>query len=298
MFERLRRLVRPAPARDAPPRSLPEELERSAARFHGWAERLFGDAGAGGGRLALIDRALGARPGGREELSEAIASDAAAALGECWRARFGGHWEEDDLHGVVLRGCAGHEGARLIPLGAILRKWDRPDGYSLEELTDSLGRRFEEEKKLPPWPGGDLPAMIEPLRGLHGEEAAAAALALAEEFRAHWGERLGASLPFSLVGVRALDGFLRTHYTACFLGGADLARAGFFLGEVGRGLFQGQWDFRGATRVEAAPLRYPELDYFPVGRIFKMMTEQPGAEPLDEYLRLIPSARAELRKQQ
>lgn len=300
MLEKLRRIIGTSPgaAASAPPASLEEELARAADRFEQWARRRTGNGAAA--LPLLIGRALDERKASQDDggLSEAVASDAAAALGEHWRAAFGGRWAEDPLHGIVLAGSGGLPAARLIPLSAVLRRWERGDTYCLEKLTKSLEDRLAAEAALPPWPGGRMEELRARLAGLEGDEAAAAALSLAGEFRAHWRERPGGELPLSLVGVRALDGFLRTHYISCFLGPADLARAGFFLGEVGRGLFEGRWDFRGLPSLESAPLRYPELDYFPIGRIFKMMTGQPAGEPLDEYLRLIPSARAELRGRQ
>lgn len=274
--------------------SLRDEVQRGATRFREWVEAAHPDNR--GNILPAIDHALETYPRPEDgELPTALLSDAASAYGEILREKFGGEWIEDDLTGVVLSGSGGIPRCRLLPLSAIERKAAAPDTFSLEKLTDSLAGRLEAEKKSPPWPGGTAKEVFAPLAGKSGNEAQGAAQSMAQEFRDHWAKRHGAPLPLSLMGVRQLDQMIRTHYFACFLTGGDLLHAGVYLGEVGRGLFEGEWDFTNIQDPHLAPLRYPELDYYPIGRLFKMLTTHPEGEPLDEYLRLIPSARKELR---
>jgi hypothetical protein len=163
-------------------------------------------------------------------------------------------------------------------------KWARPEAFSLAQFLDSLEKRIEAEQKLPT--SDPIPLRIHP--GTPQEQS--------EAFRTYWRARHGQTIPVSLLGIRELDRFLRTHYLASFLDDSRLVEAGFYLGEVARGLYPAPWVLEGFTDVNRVALRYPELDYYPIGRIWKMMTERPRGEPLDEYVRLIPSARKELRE--
>lgn len=273
--------------------SLAGEIAQGAERFRTWVKTSHPELSPDS--VAAIDQSIAQYPAGTgEALPEAFASDAASALGEILRDRFGGEWKNDALHGPVISSPSGLDHGRLIPLAAIERKALHPDGFSLEKLVDSLRERLVAEEKITPWPGGGAGGAFAPLEGLTGSPAHEAAHTMAQDFRKEWEARLGAPVALSLMGVRQVDRFLRSHYIACFLEEGDFVRAGIFLGEVGRGLFGGNWDFSHGDAPDLAPLRYPELDYYPIGRIFKMMVEKPEGEPLDEYLRLIPSARREL----
>ncbi|MCC5874693.1 MAG: hypothetical protein JJU11_00605 [Candidatus Sumerlaeia bacterium] len=269
------------------------EIREGAERFRGWVASAF--PGIDPKTCSAIDHALAEYPIPSDgTLPVGLASDAACAFGEVLREQLGGEWRISDLHGPVIAAPGGVAHGRLVPLAAIERKALHPREYSLEELAGSLRERLDAEEKISPWPGGTALDAFTPLQGKSNAEALEAAHAMAQDFRAQWAARLGSPVALSLMGVRQLDRFLRTHFIACFLEEGDLVRAGVFLGEVGRGLFGGSWDFTQGEEPDLAPLKFPELDYFPVGRIFKMMTERPDGEPLDEYLRLIPSARREL----
>jgi hypothetical protein len=258
-------------------------LPAAAMRFATWAARVAPTPDA------AIDQLLaGGRPPG-----EAMAGDLAAWVGEQARARHGGEWAEEGDFGLVLRGCGDVAAARLHVAAVAERKLERGPAFSLAAFLDTLGPRLEAERTRENTPGPDPAALM---AMLHTGDPNDAARAIAEQFRAYWRRRHPVALPLTLTGVRELDGFLRSHYLLSTLDAGRLAEAGFFLGEVTRGLFGGVWVADGAAEPADVALRWPELDYFPVGRVFRMMLARPAGEPLDEYVRLVPSARAELRK--
>lgn len=257
-----------------------DSLQDSAARFETWARKAANLPDASVPELIDAAFSLGAAE------SDAFLQDAAACLAVAWQQNYGGDWEDSPLLGVCLANPAGIPHGRLRPMALIEKKASAPKQFALADFCAKLPERLEREKEL------SLPAVKE----FHPdtEDPAAEAVRQSESFREFWRERFRSELPLSLLGVREADRFLRTHYFAFFLNEDVLRTAGFFLGEVGRGLFQGEWRFEGSDPVYAA-LVYPELPYRPVGRIFKSIAEFPDDAPLDEYLRMIPSARRELR---
>jgi hypothetical protein len=269
-------------------RSLAEE----AGTFLDWARRTLPGGDSTG--IAFLDHALSSDKLPADP-PEHLISNAAAALGMEWRQRLGGEWAPDPLAGLVLRAPRGLDACSLVPLAAVERKLRQRGRFSLAELTESLERRLDAEAGRTPWPGVVGAQFCQSLKGLTGTPAQEAAHQFAEDFRDKWKESVGASLPFSLVGVREVDRYLRTQYYVRFMSEGNLALAGFFVGEVARGLFSGAWNFENLPAIEDAALRWPEIDYHPVGRIYKMMSTWPDGEALDEYVRLVPSARAELR---
>ncbi|CAN5278802.1 hypothetical protein BH09SUM1_BH09SUM1_32880 [soil metagenome] len=277
--------------------SVDKNLERSAKRFEEWvtahptaldpAEQNFG---------RRMDRALESIRGSDADaaLPNQIANDAAAYLGEALRKDYPeAVWREDEMYGLHLANLANMPHARFLALHATQKKWELRDKLSLAKFLESAPARIEAESKLPHLSQtSDIK-----WQGRIGEEARSAAEHHAQAFRKYWSDRHQSELPPTLLGVREMDKFLRSNYLLNFLGEEQLIAAGFFLGEVARGLFGGHWDFsRSSNRINAA-LVYPELEFYPVGRIFKMMTEQPEGEPLDEYVRLIPSARKAVREE-
>jgi len=268
-------------------KNLDGELQDAAARCVAWAGA--SQAEVVGARLARLRQ-----PGGLPDSAESLVSDAAAWVGEHVRCAYGGQWIESPQWGLVLEGIGGVKSLRLIPLAVVEKQLELGARFSLEGFLAGVGKRIAAERDAPDFAPVRLPAW-ESIR--ESSEPAAVALALAEEMRAEWKSRLRNDLPFTLVGVRELDGWLRSHYFVNRLEESTLVGAGFFVGEVARGLFGGEWSFRGASAFHEAALRFPELDYFPIGRIYKQMDQRPEGEKLDEYIRLVPSARKELRQQ-
>lgn len=302
MIKFIRHLINPEDNAKSQSTTLHELLFEAADRFAEWISDATGDdAAVSADSVAAMDRALeegitGAGKGA--PLPEEMASDAASFLGEAARRRWGGHWVEGPRYGLVLQGCAGIPTAKLMALPLIEKKWQLGSEFSLAGFFQALEKRFEAEKQHP--------HQLEPYRdeikprlaGKTGPEAQSEADALSQEFRAYWKERFKVSLPLSLTGVRELDGYIRSNYYINFLTENQVAQAGFFVGEVTRGLFEGNWNFEGLDQIERAALQYPELSYYPIGRLYKMLTERPEREPLDEYIRLLPSARKELREKE
>ncbi|MDK2970606.1 MAG: hypothetical protein PWP23_361 [Candidatus Sumerlaeota bacterium] len=287
-----------------PEEGLDAEVRDGAARFAAWAAGVTKQpcpvAWEG---LAAGEQALEAlrREAPADGLGEQAASDAAAFFGEATREQLGGTWREDALLGVVLAGVGGVEAARLIPMALVEKKWELGGGLSLALFFTSIEERLVRERafrarwQLPGQSAAQLITQTPPGREL------VAARELTERFNAWWKARFGMPPALSLQGVRELERFLRSQFFLIMLEEDRLAEAGVFLGEVGRGLFQGEWDFaeaRGPEGTARVALRWPELPYYPVGRVLRLVTERPEGEALDEYLRLIPSARTEIRKQQ
>lgn len=296
-----RLLTRPATSEEPP--ALEEELRLSSERFTGWLQQRAPEK-APLEPLALIDPALealrAATPRDAPPPQDAL-SDAAAFLGESFRAQHGGVWNEHPLFGLVVsqdKNAALH----FLPLQAVEKKWELGAGLSLARFFENLGERIDAERNAAERGarrtleaiGADLAATQD------GREQAVAG-ERARRFTKTWKARFEADLPFSLQGVREAERFLRSQFFLFGIGEESLVDAGFFVGEVGRGLFGGKWDFaevRESADAARAALVWPELPYYPVGRVLRLMTEQPEGESLDEYLRLVPSARQELRKTQ
>lgn len=283
------------------PSGLEASARRAAKAFEGWLDERFAGASASGSLvLEKCDEAFSRmreETGSGEALPESFAADAACFLGEEFRKRHGGAWEDSPLWGPHVRGFGGLPEGRFHPMAIAEKKWEAGKSFTLAAFFTSLPPRIEAEQGKPASTAPTAAEYANRLRGKTGDDALREAGAIVEDFRGFWRSRVGMSPPLSLMGVREVDGFLRSHYFVSFLGDGHLVQAGIFVGEVGRGLFEGVWDFTRLESADRAALRYPELEYYPVGRIYKMMTERPSADPLDEYLRLIPSARAELRKQ-
>ncbi|MBX3729671.1 MAG: hypothetical protein KF858_10845 [Candidatus Sumerlaeia bacterium] len=291
----IRSLFEPAPPPGQPP-ALEDEIAAGAGRFGAWVGR--GRANAcpvAADSLPAAERAvealLAARPG--EPLPEEAASDAAAFLGEVVRVTHGGHWGDDPLFGLALLDVGGLPGARLLPLALVEKKRQLGTRLSWTRFFETLPARLDGERTRPMAdPGPMLPRLLaaeSPVGAVQREAAA---------FGRAWQDRFGSPLVLSLQGVRELERFLRSQFFLCGLPPDAFVQAGLFVGEVGRGLFGGEWDFAEARETgEPAriALRWPELPYYPVGRVLRLLTDQPEGEALDEYLRLIPAARKELR---
>lgn len=264
----------------------------AAERFASWAAKASGRSVAVDVEsLAVVDEVLArfvAENAGRA-IPAALGQDAVIYLGEVIREAFGGVWREGGalLNPVGITGCGGLEESIVYTGELVEARLTR--GFSLAGFVAALPKRFVAEREKRGALEGNIGDAADPV------EAAAAITGLFREF---WQRRYKVALPVSLTGVREVDGFLRSHYYVRFVDYRTLLAAGFFLGEVGRGLFGGDWVFEDSPREDRAfLLRYPELDYRPIGRVLKMMDERPEGEALDEYIRLVPSARAELRKQ-
>ncbi len=275
--------------------------QAGAGAFEEWLDGRF--PGASASRSLVLEKTdeafalLRDQKGRDAELDESFAADAACLLGEEFRRRHGGEWTDSRLYGPHLAGIGGIAEGRFHPMAVVERKWASGKSFTLAAFYGSLSPRIEAEQRISEAPAPSTQEYVERLRGRTGEEATQAVAGVIGEFREFWRGRYGISPPLSLTGIREVDGFLRSHYYVSFLSEGRFVQVGMFLGEVGRGLFDGEWDFSEMESVDRAALRFPELDYYPVGRIYKMMTERPAGEPLDEYLRLIPSARKELREQ-
>jgi len=281
------------------------ELEKAAHRFADWvSERSGRTIYIGFNALLDVDRELDRQRDDTtptSELSESLAIDAASFLGVAARRELGGTWEEDPVFGLVLRFPGARGLVKLRSLDLIQKKWELGGALSLKKFFEKLPDRLVAECALPRWhespeiPASDFAKRMAKLSGVPAAELAAR---LTQDFRDSWQTRFGRELPLSLNGVRELDKFFRTHYLIAAITEEQMIGAGFFVGEVTRGLFDGEWDFRHAQDATSAALEWPELSYFPVGRIYKMMTTLPEGEPLDEYVRLVPAARKEMKDKQ
>ncbi|MDX2175057.1 MAG: hypothetical protein SF028_01160 [Candidatus Sumerlaeia bacterium] len=261
-------------------------VEGASQRYAEWLSRARNRTIAPG--MAALDDA-------EESITELLAlpeppaqglSDAAAFLGESLRAECGGAWREDARWGLVLGAVGGVRCFRFRPLEAVEKKRELGPAFALAGTLRLLPERVEKERALgEPFPGAPAPP----------PGPAEAAAAWATWFGDGWRARFGQPLAPNLRGVRELDRYLRTQYLLMTAPDSAFAGAGFFLGEVARGLFGGEWRPWPAEEPWKAALAWPELPYYPAGRVFKMLSELPEAEPLDEYVRLVPSARKELR---
>src|SRR5690606_24158744 len=195
----------------------------------------------------------------------------------------------------------GMPGLRLVPLAMAEKTWELRENLSLAQFIENLPARLDQERRWLTYQVGNRPSSEEIARDL-AETSAGRELAKAQEYVRNFGDwwktRFGFPLPLTLQGVRELERFIRSQFFLFSLHEETLAQFGFFIGEVGRGLFEGEWNFdelREGGHPSRVALAWPELSYYPIGRIYKMFTERQESDALDEYLRLIPSARHELR---
>lgn len=282
----LERLFPPKPA-TPPPRTLEEEIAALAAR---WAEAHPGPAGA-----AIDARFEALRREGATPDEETLAM-AAAALGEDARRAHGGAWREDPFLGLVLADLGGVANVRLRALDAVRKKAQLGAAFRMEGFAAKLPERIAAERALAEYHATptDMGALLDAMRRSDADPLREGAGA----WRAFWKARFGQEIPFNLRMAKEMDAFLRTHYLVFALHEATLAHAGLYIGEVARGLFGGEWQPLGAgEEAHRLALAWPELRYYPIGRVCRMLTECPEGEGLDEYVRLIPAARKELRDQ-
>lgn len=299
MLNRLKSIFSSLPSAPAEGQGLAAVSRQAAGRFSRWASQQVGRAVPEDGPAGLeaADEALNALISTQAEPGGAAAADAAAFLGEAARVRWPeAQWQDHPLYGPIVTGIGGLDHGKLLPEALVVAKWREKEKFRLPGFFASLEKRCAEEGRLFPMKAPTPGEILEVVCGTAGTGAQQAALQQAEAFRARWKERhRGMELPLSLIGVRQLDAFLRSHYAANFLPDGALVQAGFYVGEVARGLFEGQWDLEAPSTIDRAALCWPELAYYPVGRVYKMMTSWPEGDPLDEYVRLVPAARKELR---
>lgn len=211
-----------------------------------------------------------------------LLSAAASWLGETVRSRHGGTWKR--LGEPFEEVLSFETGVFLRPLEVVLKAWELAPEFRVAEFVAALPKRLEAEETFPAWAPLVIPSPSPdaPRTG-------------AEEFRRAWNDRFKRPLPLSLNGVRELDRMLRSNFLLCSMNDDALVGAGLFVGEVARGLFGGEWRFDEVPPWHRVALEWPELRLRPIGRIFKMFTELPEGEPLDEFVRVVPAARKELR---
>lgn len=226
---------------------------------------------------------------------------AAAALGEYVRRVFGGRWvaaEETFYAEPHVAEFGGLSAGKFFPLPLLEAAWLARQGNFLESFCGALPARLSAERERLER-AGSLEAPWKDHGGAEGPVALSVASESAQAFRLWMDQSTGAGkIPLSLVGVREIDRFLRSHYCVNCLEEDALVGAGFFLGETARGLFGGTWSLKETPPWDRAALVWPELPYYPVGRVFKMLTQRPLGDPLDEYIRIIPSARKALQAEQ
>ncbi len=280
-------LSRPPADSEPKPTALEEEIQAEARVFE---RTLMLDRPATEGDIDTRISALT-----KDDFTDTFLSGLAAWTGERLRTKHGGSWSEDSAHGLVLSGVLGVAHVRAFPLAIAIHKTAKSDTFSIQTFMNNVDEGLRREKAFTEY-HSSAPSALDG----HGfENTPTTARELAESFRSFWLMRFGRPLPPSLHGVRQMDSFLRSQYLFATVRDETIAQSGFFLGEVARSLFQGEWDFTKARETGAAKdaaLCWPEIDLYPIGRIYKMLTERPDADPLDEYIRLIPSARSELRK--
>ncbi len=275
-------------AKPAPRAGAADPAGEASGRFAEWVARQLGrsvpDGIEGWGALdALLQGWPPTAP------SEAMLEDAAAWLGEGARRGFGGYWQVDAVLGPVVGNLGGVGCLRLRPLDAARKKWELRGGLSLATFGGRLSARIEAERRLP---AVGLPA-ASGIASRYGQDPAGTAAMCARVLGEDWKRRFGGDLPVNLRSVRELDRWMRTQYLVCGSVEEEWLCAGFLVGEVARGLFGGEWV--GSGDPVRASLRHPELDLKPVGRVYRMLTELPEGEPLEDYVRVLPAARRELR---
>ncbi len=253
IFEFLRRLRGGAAI---PPADRSAELKAAAERFGELLQAY--STYKGPDRVApgdeAIDRAFAERlpANASEGATLSFLSDAASYLGERLRQSWaGGRWEEDERWGLHLKGIAGIDHARYFPLALAEKKRALGERLSVAGFLATLDRRLAAEKEKV----REAVMVPEDWRGLQGVAAGEWARIRSEEFRLFWRRRFGASLPVNLVGVREVDGFLRSHYIVNLIPDADLVRAGFTWarwrrdcsGAIGISVRQRRWRRRRCT---------------------------------------------------
>jgi hypothetical protein len=274
-------LQKAAPA--APP-SLDEELASASQR----AEKLLRGTG-----LDPTDppRAIDAFIERRSKDPQAAASadllsDLAALLGGHVRSTVGGQWGDDPLFGLSILQPRTLPHAVIGPLQAIRKKWQLGEGLKLANLVANLPSHLNAQARRP-----ESPPLVIPQSGMDESAFAASCAKQACTFIAR---DLGVDIPMTLVGLRHAERWLRGQFLVRTVPLADLHRLGFLLGEVMRGLYGGKWSFdqaRQTADLADTALIQPELPFYPLGRVMKMMLEQPEGNGLDEYVRLVPAAR-------
>jgi len=220
-----------------------------------------------------------------------LASDLAAFLGEHARFLVGGKWDEDPLFGLSVVQPGGLAHGVLGPYQIVRKKWQLGDGLSLRNFFKNLQGHLEVNAHR----------TSTPLANAENAEVADEefAAATAEQARATLSRDLGTEVPATLVGLRSAERWLREHFLVRTAPIDDFDRVGFLVGEVMRGLYGGEWSLgkaRQSGHWADAALVYPELPFFPVGRVLKLLAEQPEGNGLDDYARLVPAARRDLRR--
>ncbi len=276
--------------------SLKKQIHLSAERFSIWLKENSIDEENAIHCVEVAFNLIKSQKG--EEFPESLGVDAAAFMGTEFQKRFpGGDWIHHDFYGVALAKPGGVETGVFAPMPLVESYWK----FGNPKLTlyfDEVAKRLEIEK------AAFNPLIIrenEILKALkdarENKSENETAVILCQRFQEFWLDRHSMELPVSLQGCRILDRFLRENYFLNFHRQETYILAGFYLGEIIRGLFQGEWKLD-ASDIIRSRIEWPELSYYPVGRIFKMLSEFPIGEPLDEYVRLVPSARKEIRNQQ
>jgi len=233
------------------------------------------------------------------EFSDRWISNASAYLGELVIEKFDGEWIDDHLFGYVVENIGDSNNLSFSPSHLIQFFLTSKGKVSLSRILGSLPERIKQSKKieekiLASW--GALDHFF--FARLWNEKKALTPSILCKQLQDDFEKAFDRKLVLSLEGVKELERYLRSQFFFCELTEDFLYRAGFFVGEVARQLFQGTWKFDQDTELETSRfvLQYPEISYYPVGRVFKFLVTQPMDEHLDEYIRLIPSARKEMAK--
>ncbi|MGF1572023.1 MAG: hypothetical protein ACFCU1_03035 [Sumerlaeia bacterium] len=223
---------------------------------------------------------------------------AASYLGILVQGHFQGEWCEHEIFGICLNQLKGIEGLVFSPKHLVEKKSALREELSLERILGSLPRRIEAvESDRSRFPYESTSA--EELLTRYSDSSTPLAVRfslIAQEFTAHWEQRFRKPLTRSLVGAKELDIFLKSQYFVFSCDHLLLQHMGIFIGEIARGLYGGQWTLESTSGVSDLKLVYPELALSPLGKIYKTLSKQAEDESLEEYLRLIPSAREELRK--
>lgn len=276
----------------SPADALEAELVSAAQRFD---TQLRAVAAATDSRLGAFDRLMVERrraAASAGNLDNETASDAAAWLGEALRLAHGGRWAEHPYLGLGVAELGEIRGVWAFPLAMVRKKWELGEGLVIERFVDRLParldheRRFADELAAPP---ADERALIETV----------AASPSTERFASWWKARHGQPLPRNLVGLREVDRYLRTHYLVFALRHETLVDLGVLVGELARGLFDGAWSWdeaRTSGDITRAAVRWPDLELYPIGRVYKMLVDQPEGQTLDEYVRSVPAARQAVRE--
>jgi hypothetical protein len=278
---------------------LQAEIEEAKRHFLGWAglNRLYLEGCFEDVRTfdRLLNEAAKAFPSAKEK--EQLINGISAYLGILVQERFRGVWQEHFLFGVSLGELYGIPGMVFSPRHLVEKKWLMGSGLSLERILGSIPQRISAARREREVFQMGTRTIRELLLEL-GKEEKPLALILslkATEFSLHWEKRFQKRLVRSLVGVRELDVFLRSQYFFFSCEDELLFGMGVFLGEVARGLYGGKWEIKQTNSTAELVLEFQELELYPVGKILKALSIQPEGDSLEDYLRVIPSAREELR---